>query len=156
MGTTGVIDRNSTAKRDLWGMEAEIIASDEQCGSENLLYVYAVLAPGQHTSVMVHDDCEVAWYMVTGDTVCILGNLDDDEFDAVECSRGSAGYVASGELHMQFNRSTTQSATFLMAHVGINSAAAAAGRNAEVPATLHALLQEHGLTVPTAEARTER
>lgn len=156
MGTTGVIDRSSTAKKDLWGMEAEIIASEEQCGSQNLLYVYAVLAPGQHTSVVVHDDCEVAWYMVTGDTVCILGNLDDDEFDAVECSRGSAGYVAPGELHMQFNRSATETATFLMAHVGINSADAAAGRTVEVPATLHALLQEHGLTVPTAEARTER
>jgi uncharacterized RmlC-like cupin family protein len=156
MGTTGVIDRSSTVKKHLWGMEAEIIASQEQCGSAHLFYVVATLAPGLHTSVIVHDDCEVAWYMVSGDTVCVLGNLDDDEFEAVECSRGSAGYVAPGELHMQFNRSATETATFLMAHVGINSAGAAAGRTVEVPPTLRALLQERGLTAPNDQARTER
>lgn len=145
MGTTGVIDRTTTATQQLWGMEVEIIASKEQCGSENLFYVYATLAPGRQTELIVHDDCEVAWFMITGDAVCVLGNLEDDEFDLVECSDGSAGYVAPGELHMQFNRSATQDAAFLIAHIGINDASAARGRDVAPSATLQALLRERGL-----------
>ena len=49
-------------------MEVEIIASKEQCGSEILFYGIGVLEPSAHTGLHVHDDVEIAWFMLEGDT----------------------------------------------------------------------------------------
>jgi uncharacterized RmlC-like cupin family protein len=142
MGTTGVIDRSSTARdRSVEdGMECEIIASEEQCGSKILFYVIGTLEPGQHTGVHVHDDVEIAWFMLEGSTYCVMGSFEDDEFVIEECASNSAGYVAPGELHLQVNRSASESAVILMAYVGTNSAAGARGREIEIPNALSDLL----------------
>ena len=54
MGVTGVIDRGETVRdRSVeQGMEVEIIASAEQCGSEILFYGIGTLEPGANTASM--------------------------------------------------------------------------------------------------------
>lgn len=143
MGTTGVIDRTQTAKEKLWGMEVEIIASKEQCGSDRLFYVIGTLAPGAQTTPIVHDSAEVAWYMTEGHTQCFLADPTTDEHLSVECGVGSAGYIAPGEIHIQRNLSNTEPATFLMAHVGFNNIDAAAGTTITPSAALQQLIDQH-------------
>lgn len=142
MGVTGVIDRTKTVKdrKVEQGMECEIIASEQECGSKVLFYVVGVLEPGQHTGVHVHDDIEIAWFMLEGSTYCVMGSFDDDDFAVEECTANSAGYVAPGELHLQVNRSDTDRAVILMAYVGTNNADDARGRELEIPASLQAVL----------------
>jgi uncharacterized RmlC-like cupin family protein len=156
MGTTGVIDRTSTVKDDSVedGMEVEIIASKEQCGSEILFYCVGVLKPGASTGVHVHDDIEIAWFMLRGHTYCVMGSIEEDEFALEECGTNSAGYVAPGELHLQINRSDTEDAAILMAYVGTNSAAGARGRLVEAPLSLRRLLERHDVTMPHLGAAT--
>ena len=76
MGVTGVIDRGETVRdRSVeQGMEVEIIASDEQCGSEILFYGIGILDPAANTGLHVHDDIEIAWFMLEGDTYCVMGS----------------------------------------------------------------------------------
>jgi uncharacterized RmlC-like cupin family protein len=147
MGVTGVIDRSSTVKdRTLeHGMEVEIIASRDQCGSENLFYGIGVLDPLANTGLHVHDGIEIAWFMLEGDTYCVMGSFEESDFAIEECHRNSAGYVAPGELHLQVNRSETEPAVILMAYVGTNSADGARGRSVELPEVLQELLAERGV-----------
>jgi uncharacterized RmlC-like cupin family protein len=149
MGVTGVIDRSSTVKdRDVeQGMEVEVIASAEQCGSETLFYVIGVLDPGAHTGIHVHDGLEIAWFMLEGETYCVMGSLDEDDYAVEECHRNSAGYVAPGELHLQVNRSESNPAVILMAYVGTNTAEGARGREVGMPEKLRSLLDEHGISL---------
>jgi uncharacterized RmlC-like cupin family protein len=155
MGVTGVIDRSSTVKdRSVErGMECEIIASEEQCGSKILFYVIGVLEPGQHTGVHVHDDIEIAWFMLEGSTFCVMGSFDEDDFAVEECSANSAGYVAAGELHLQVNRSDSERAVILMAYVGTNTAEGAHGRDVEIPAALQKVLDERSIDLSAPAAR---
>jgi uncharacterized RmlC-like cupin family protein len=142
MGVTGVIDRTTTIKdRSVErGMECEIIASEQQCGSKSLFYVVGVLDPGQHTGIHVHDDVEIAWFMLEGSTFCVMGSFDEDDFVIEECEANSAGYVAPGELHLHVNRSESDKAVILMAYVGTNTVEGARGRELEVPAALQGVL----------------
>jgi uncharacterized RmlC-like cupin family protein len=150
MGVTGVIDRSSTVRDRTveHGMELEIIASAEQCGSEVLFYTVGVLDPGAHTGVHVHDDLEIAWFMLEGETYCVMGSFEDGEFAAEVCHRNSAGYVAPGELHLHVNRSDTNRAVILMAYVGTNTAVGARGRFVKMPEALHQLLNAEGIDLP--------
>jgi uncharacterized RmlC-like cupin family protein len=147
MGVTGVIDRSATVKDRTVerGMEVEIIASGDQCGSESLFYVIGVLEPGENTGLHVHDDLEIAWFMLEGETYCVMGSVEEDDYAIEVCHRNSAGYVAPGELHLQVNRSDTQPAVILMAYVGTNSAAGARGRAIEMPEKLERLLTSEGI-----------
>jgi uncharacterized RmlC-like cupin family protein len=147
MGVTGVIDRSATVKDRTveQGMEVEIIASGDQCGSESLFYVIGVLEPGENTGLHVHDDLEIAWFMLEGETYCVMGSLGEGDYAIEECHRNSAGYVAPGELHLQVNRSDTQPAVILMAYVGTNSATGARGRAIEMPEKLEKLLNSEGI-----------
>jgi uncharacterized RmlC-like cupin family protein len=149
MGVTGVIDRDTTVRsRSVeQGMEVEIIASKEQCGSEILFYVIGTLDPGANTGLHVHDDLEIAWFMLEGETYCVMGVPEDDDYAIEECQKNSAGYVAPGELHVQANRSETDKAVILMAYVGINDAEDAKGRDIEASETLRALLEDKGIEV---------
>jgi uncharacterized RmlC-like cupin family protein len=155
MGVTGVIDRTATVKDRTVerGMECEIIASEQQCGSKILFYVIGVLEPGQHTGVHVHDDVEIAWFMLEGSTFCVMGSFDDGDFAVEECSANSAGYVAPGELHLQVNRSDTERAVILMAYVGTNTAEGARGREMEIPAELQQVLDERSIDLSAPAAR---
>jgi uncharacterized RmlC-like cupin family protein len=143
VGITGTIDRTQTAKDKLWGMDVEIIASKEQCGSERLFYVVGTLPPGAQTDPIVHEGVEVAWYMTEGHTRCIIGDPAEDDYQSIECGTGSAGYIASGEVHIQHNLSDTDPATFLMAHVGINNIGAAQGLDLTPSTTLQNLINQH-------------
>lgn len=149
MGVTGVVDRDNTVKdRNVeQGMEVEIIASAEQCGSEDLFYGIGILDPGAHTGLHVHDGIEIAWFMLEGDTYCVMGSIDDSDYAVEECHRNSAGYVAPGELHLQVNRSDTERAVILMAYVGTNSASGARGRDLEMPDALRDLLASRGIAL---------
>ncbi|MGH8914729.1 MAG: hypothetical protein ACRDZM_09480 [Acidimicrobiia bacterium] len=149
MGVTGVIDRDKTVKDRTveQGMEVEIIASAAQCGSENLFYGIGVLDPGAHTGLHVHDGIEIAWFMLAGETYCVMGSLEDGDYGIEECHRNSAGYVASGEIHLQVNRSDTEPAVILMAYVGTNTAPGAQGRLVEMPEVLQGLLEAKGITL---------
>ena len=149
MGVTGVIDRSTTARdRTIeQGMEVEIIASLEQCGSEVLFYGIGVLEPLAHTGLHVHDNIEIAWFMLEGDTSWVMGNLEDDDYAVEECHRNSAGYVAPGELHCVVNRSETAPAVLLMAYVGINTASAAKGRLIDPPPALRDFLAASGVSL---------
>ena len=140
MGTTGTIDRTQTVKDKLWGMDVEVIASKEECGSDKLFYVVGTLAPGARTTPIVHEDVEVAWYMTQGRTRCIIGDPANDDYESVECGTGSAGYIAPGEVHIQHNTSETDPAVFLMAHVGINNIGAAQGLDHTPSDTLRQLI----------------
>ena len=149
MGVTGVIDRSTTVRDRTveQGMEVEIIASGEQCGSEILFYGIGVLDPGAHTGLHVHDEIEIAWFMLEGETFCVMGSLEEDDYEIEECHRNSAGYVAPGELHLQVNRSDTEPAVILMAYVGTNTAAGARGRPVEMPEALQDLLETRGIAL---------
>jgi uncharacterized RmlC-like cupin family protein len=152
MGVTGVVDREKTVKDRTveHGMEVEIIASAEQCGSENLFYGIGVLEPGAHTGLHVHDGIEIAWFMLEGDTFCVMGSLEEGDYAIEQCHRNSAGYVAPGELHLQVNRSDTEPAVILMAYVGTNSAAGAKGRFVDMPEPLRELLASNGVELRDA------
>ena len=154
MGVTGVVDRTETVKdRSVErGMECEIIASEQQCGSKILFYVIGVLEPGEHTGVHVHDDIEIAWFMLEGSTFCVMGSFEDDEFAVEECSANSAGYVAPGELHLQVNRSDSERAVILMAYVGTNTAEGARGREMEIPAALQKILDGRSIDLSAPAA----
>jgi uncharacterized RmlC-like cupin family protein len=149
MGVTGVIDRDKTVKDRMveHGMEVEIIASAEECGSENLFYGIGVLEPGAHTRLHVHDGIEIAWFMLGGETYCVMGSLEEDDYAVEKCHRNSAGYVAPGELHLQVNRSDTDPAVILMAYVGTNTAEGARGREVEMPERLKSMLDEQGISL---------
>lgn len=151
MGTTGVIERTTTVRdRSVEdGMECEIIASEQQCGSRILFYVIGTLEPGQHTGAHVHDDVEIAWFMLEGSTYCVMGSFDDNEFVVEECASNSAGYVAPGELHLQVNRSGSDRAVILMAYVGTNSAAGARGRGVEISTALRDALDSKAIDLST-------
>jgi uncharacterized RmlC-like cupin family protein len=147
MGVTGVIDRDATVhSRDVErGMDVEIIASEDQCGSNILFYVIGTLDPGGNTGMHVHDELEIAWFMLEGETYCVLGAPDEDDYAIEECKKNSAGYVAPGELHLQVNRSSTEKAVILMAYVGTDNAEGAKGRSVELSSTLKALLDDKGI-----------
>jgi uncharacterized RmlC-like cupin family protein len=153
MGVTGVVDRTNTVRDRTVerGMEVEIIASAEQCGSEILFYGIGVLDPGAHTGLHVHDDIEIAWFMLEGDTYCVMGALDEGDYAIEECHKNSAGYVAPGELHLQVNKSTSEPAVILMAYVGTNSAVGARGRFVDMPEKLRGLLDAHGINVSDSD-----
>lgn len=126
-------------------MEVEIIASGEQCGSEILFYGIGVLDPGANTGLHVHDEIEIAWFMLEGDTYCVMGSIDEGDYAIEECRKNSAGYVAPGELHLVVNRSDDSRAVILMAYVGTNSAQGARGRFVEMPDELRGLLEDRGV-----------
>ena len=150
MGVTGVIDRTTTVRDHTveQGMEVEIIASKEQCGSEILFYGIGVLEPGAHTGLHVHDDIEIAWFILEGDTYWVMGNPDDDDYAVEECRQNSAGYVAPGELHCIVNRSETTPAMVLMAYVGVNTASAAKGRFVDPSPVFLDFLAASGISLP--------
>ena len=152
MGVTGIIDRDSTVRDRTveQGMEVEIIASQEQCGSEILFYGIGVLQPGANTGLHVHDDIEIAWFMLEGETFCVMGSLDEADYAVEECRKNSAGYVAPGELHLQVNRSSSEPAVILMAYVGTNSAQGARGRSVEMPDELRALLDDRRIDLSSS------
>ena len=156
MGVTGVINRGGTVRdRSVeQGMEVEIIASDEQCGSEILFYGIGTLNPGANTGLHVHEDIEIAWFMLEGDTYCVMGSIEEGDFAIEECHRNSAGYVAPGELHLQVNRSSSEPAVILMAYVGTNSAAGARGRSMELPEALRTLLEAKGISLSDPAAKS--
>jgi oxalate decarboxylase/phosphoglucose isomerase-like protein (cupin superfamily) len=149
MGRTGIIDRDMTVKDTTIekGMTAEIIASDEQCESNILFYVYGVLEPGTHTEPHVHDNCEIAWFLEEGEALWAMGSVEDADVDLAECEQSNAGYVAPGELHMLLNPSNSERAVFLMAYVGINNAEAARGRPVALPDKLKALIEQRGFSL---------
>jgi uncharacterized RmlC-like cupin family protein len=149
MGVTGVVDRSKTVRDRTveQGMEVEIIASAEQCGSKILFYGIGVLDPGAHTGLHVHDDIEIAWFMLEGETYCVMGSFEEGDYAVEECHRNSAGYVAPGELHLQVNRSDSEPAVILMAYVGTNTADGARGRFVEMPEPLQGLLDARGITL---------
>jgi uncharacterized RmlC-like cupin family protein len=150
VGVTGVIDRSTTIRDRTveLGMEVEIIASKEQCGSELLFYGVGVLAPSCHTGIHVHDDVEIAWFMLEGDTYWVMGDPEDDDYAIEECHQNSAGYVAPGELHCLVNRSETERAVVLMAYVGVNTASAAKGRSIDPSRVLLDVLEGQGIALP--------
>ncbi len=150
MGVTGVIDRTTTVRDRTveQGMEVEIIASKEQCGSEVLFYGIGVLEPAAHTGLHVHDDVEIAWFMLEGDIYWVMGHPEDDDYAVEECHQNSAGYVAPGELHCIVNRSETAPAVMLMAYVGVNTASAAKGRFIDPPPALLDFLAAKGISLP--------
>ena len=156
MGVTGVIDRGETVRdRSVeQGMEVEIIASDEQCGSEVLFYGIGTLDPGANTGLHVHEDIEIAWFMLEGDTYCVMGSFEEGDFAIEECHRNSAGYVAPGELHLQVNRSSSEPAVILMAYVGTNNAEGARGRSVELPEVLRTLLEAKGIALSDPAAKS--
>ena len=156
MGVTGVIDRGETVRDHSveQGMEVEIIASAEQCGSEILFYGIGTLDPGANTGLHVHEDIEIAWFMLEGDTYCVMGSFEEGDFAIEECHRNSAGYVAPGELHLQVNRSSSEPAVILMAYVGTNSAAGARGRSMELPDALRTLLEAKGISLSDPAAKS--
>ena len=149
MGVTGVIDRTTTIRDRTveQGMEVEIIASKEECGSELLFYGVGVLAPSAHTGIHVHDDVEIAWFMLEGDTYWVMGRPEDDDYAMEECRQNSAGYVAPGELHCLVNKSETEPAVVLMAYVGVNTASAAKGRSIDPSPVLLDLLASRGIVL---------
>ena len=135
-------------------MEVEVIASGEQCGSEILFYVIGVLEPGANTGLHLHDDIEIAWFMLEGDTYCVMGSIDEGDFAIEECRKNSAGYVAPGEVHLQVNRSDTKPAVILMAYVGTNSIEGARGRFVEMPDELRRLLADRGIDLSSSKRGT--
>jgi len=156
MGVTGVIDRGETVRDHSveQGMEVEIIASAEQCGSEILFYGIGTLDPGANTGLHVHEDIEIAWFMLEGDTYCVMGSFEEGDFAIEECHRNSAGYVAPGELHLQVNRSSSEPAVILMAYVGTNSATGARGRSVELHEALQTLLETKGISLSDPAAKS--
>ena len=148
MGQSGIIDRSKTVKDPQVeeGMDAEIIASKEQCGTDILFYVYGVLEPGARTVPHVHDNCEIAWFLEEGTALWAMGSVESDDVDLVLCEQTNAGYVAPGELHWLLNPGDSR-AVYLMAYVGVNNADDAHGRQVEVPEQLRSLLAERGITV---------
>ena len=98
MGVTGVIDESSTVRDRTveQGMEVEVIASGDQCGSEILFYGIGVLDPGANTGLHLHDDIEIAWFMLEGDTYCVMGSMDESDFAIEECRKNSAGVRGPG------------------------------------------------------------
>jgi uncharacterized RmlC-like cupin family protein len=149
MGVTGVINRDRTVKDCSVekGMSSEIIASRDECGSAILFYTYSVLEPGARTEPHVHDNCEIAWYLLKGRTLCAIGSIEDDDYELALCEQGTGGYVAPGELHMQWNVSDSDKAVLAMAYVGVNNSEDARGRAITATEALRGCFAERGLTL---------
>ncbi|MBX7444620.1 MULTISPECIES: cupin domain-containing protein [unclassified Arthrobacter] len=134
MGLTKVIDRKNTVKTDdYWpGFRSEIIASAEECQSQDLFYVDATIEPGTETELQVHDT-EIALFVARGTVLLVLVSEDGAESESYVCTKGASGYVSPGEAFLARNIGQDE-AEILMAHQGANTQETAKGRKVAVPA----------------------
>ena len=137
-------------------MEVEIIASDEQCGSEILFYGIGTLDPGANTGLHVHDDIEIAWFMLEGDDLLRHGLIRGGRFRHRGMPPATRPAMSRpGELHLHVNRSDTEPAVILMAYVGISSTRAL-GRSMGRPSTAPNLARSQGISSLLSRVSHER
>lgn len=142
MGLTKVIDRSQTDKSDSYwpGFLSEIIASEQECQSQDLFYVDATIQPGVTTELHSHTT-EIGFFVARGTLLLLLVSDDGTESEAYVSPKGTSGYISPGEGFLVVNIGDDEG-ELLMAHQGANSKETAKGQPLEVPDHARKLIVE--------------